>query len=95
MELYYNNICQSRQYPETILSSSVTQKLYYNHATAKLELSRTRRSTVKIEFDNGTELLNFLELYKSYHGGKLPIKHLVRSPNFSINFSKFLTDVFT
>jgi hypothetical protein len=80
VELYYNNICQSRQYPETILSISVPQKLYYNHATAKLELSRTHRSTVKIEFDNGSELLNFLELYKFYHGGKLPIKHLVRNP---------------
>jgi hypothetical protein len=78
--LYYNNICQSRQYPETTLSSSVPQKLYYNHATAKLELSRTHRSTVKIEFDNGTELLKFVELYKSYHGGNLPIKHLVRNP---------------
>ena len=80
VELYYNNICQLRQYPETILSISVPQKLYYNHATAKLELSRTHRSTVKIEFDNGTELLKFVELYKSYHGGNPPIKHLVRNP---------------
>jgi hypothetical protein len=95
VELFYNNICQSREYPETVLDSSVPQKLYYNHATARLELSRTNRSTVKIEFDIGTKLLDFLELYQTFHGGKLPIQHLVRSPNCSINFSKFLTDLFT
>lgn len=65
VELFYNNICKSRVYPETVLDSSVPQKLYYNHARARLEFSRTNRSTVKIEFDNGSELLNFLELYKT------------------------------
>jgi hypothetical protein len=77
-ELFYNEVCKSPDYPDSVLDRTGSEKVYCDKPTARVELVRTGRSTVKIEFEHTAELTTFLKLYARRNEGKFALDESVR-----------------
>lgn len=86
-ELYTVDGCKSGTFPQTVLEGGGDQKAFFNMTTARFELARMGRSTVKIEFKDQVELQNFLTLYREYYD-EIAMTQVVRKSTFCVTVQR-------